>query len=80
MATQLTIRGVSQELSRRLTRLGKDQGRSVNTTALEILERAVGLSGRRERLDRYMTVTTADADELDAAIREQRVIDDAQWR
>ena len=80
MASQLTIRGVSQELSRRLTRLGKDQSRSVNTTALEILERAVGLAGRRERLGRYMTSSAADASEIDAAVKEQRVIDDAQWR
>ena len=80
MASQLTIRGVSQELSRRLTRLGKDQGRSVNTTALDILERAVGLAGRRERLSRYMTLSVADAREIDNAIKEQRVIDDAQWQ
>lgn len=80
MASQLTIRGVSPELSRRLTRLGKDQGRSVNATALAILERAVGLEGRRERLARYMTWSADDAREIDAAIKEQRVIDDAQWR
>jgi hypothetical protein len=80
MASQLTIRGVSAELSRRLTRLGKDRGRSVNTTALEILERAVGLDGRRERMARYMTSSQDDAREIDAAIRAQRVIDDAQWR
>ena len=80
MPSQLTIRGVSAELARRLTRLGKDQGKSVNAATLEILERAVGLEGRRQRLARYMTWSAEDAAEIDAAVKSQRVIDDAQWQ
>ena len=80
MATQLTIRGVSDELSRRLTKLGKSRGQSVNSTALQILEQAVGIEARRQRLARYMTWSAADTDEFEAALKSQRVIDEDQWR
>ena len=80
MATQLTIRGVSEELNRRLSRLGKSRGQSVNATALQILEGAVGIEARRQRLARYMTWSPAETSEFDAALKNQRVIDDDQWR
>ena len=37
MAKQLTIRGVSDEVSRQLARLSHDRGQSLNATALQIL-------------------------------------------
>lgn len=80
MASQLTIRGVTDELNRRLTKLGKSKGESVNTIALRILEDAVGIDARRSRLERYMTWSPADLKEFDAALRAQRVIDDDLWR
>jgi plasmid stability protein len=76
---QLTIRGVSDALNKRLAKLGKSKGQSVNTTALQILEQAVGMEGRRARLARYQTWSPADAAEFDAALKSQRVIDDDQW-
>jgi hypothetical protein len=80
MPSQLTIRGVSEELNRRLTRLGKTRGQSVNSIALRILEDAVGIDARRQRLGRYMTWSPADLTEFDAALKAQRVIDDDLWR
>jgi len=80
MATQLTIRGVSEELNRRLSKLGKSRGQSVNTTAIQILEQAVGIDARRQRLERYMTWSGADASEFESALKNQRVIDEDQWR
>jgi hypothetical protein len=80
MARQLTIRGVSDALSRRLAKLGKSKGQSVNATALGILEEAVGIDARRERLARYMTWSAAEAEEFDAAINSQRAIDADQWK
>ena len=80
MSSQLTIRGVSPELSRRLTKLGKSRGQSVNATALDLLEQAVGIEARRQRLARYMTWSAADAAEVESAIKNQRVIDEQQWR
>lgn len=79
MATQLTIRGVTDELNRRLTKLGKSRGQSVNTVALRILEDAVGIDARRQRLDRYMTWSPADLKEFEQALKDQRVIDDELW-
>jgi hypothetical protein len=80
MARQLTIRGVSDELGRRLTRLSRERGQSVNATALAILADAVGLDARRQRLKRYATWSSADLAEFDRAIADQRVIDDDLWR
>ena len=79
MPTQLTIRGVTDDLNRRLTKLGKSKGQSVNTVALRILEDAVGIDARRQRLERYMTWSAADLKEFEAALKDQRVIDDELW-
>jgi hypothetical protein len=79
MGKQLTLRGVSKELSRRLARLAEQRGASVNTTVLEILERATGIDARRDRLSRYTTVSDAEREELDEAIALQRTIDPDQW-
>lgn len=79
MPTQLTIRGVTDDLNRRLTKLGKAKGQSVNTVALRILEDAVGISARRQRLSRYMTWSEADLAEFDAVLKGQRVIEHDLW-
>jgi hypothetical protein len=52
MAGQITIRGVSEELARRLARLSRERGESMNSTALSILEDALGIDARRKRLAR----------------------------
>ena len=80
MPRQLTIRGVSDELGRRLTRLSRERGQSVNATALSILEDAVGVNARRGRLKRYATWSAADLAEFDRALTDQRVIDDDLWQ
>ena len=80
MTKQLTIRGVSKELGRRLARLAEAQGQSINATALRLLERATGIDGRRERLARYTTWTAADVTELDEAVAAQRTIDQDLWK
>jgi hypothetical protein len=80
MSRQLTIRGVSDELGRRLARLSRERGQSVNATALALLEEAVGIDARRERLRRYATWTRTDVEAFDRALADQRVIDDDLWR
>jgi len=80
MTKQLTIRGVTAELSRRLTRLSRERGQSVNTTTLAILEAAVGIDARRDRLRRYATWAPHEVAEFDQALADQRVIDDELWR
>lgn len=79
MAKQITLRNVPKELARRLTKLAEMRNQSVNTTVLQVLERATGIDGRRERLARYTTWTHDDVKELDEAVRAQRTIDPALW-
>lgn len=78
MKRQLTIRGVSGEVGRRLENLSR--GQSLNATVLEILESAVGVGQRRQRLARYATWTQADLEEFNEALVTQRIIDDPLWR
>lgn len=80
MASQLTIRGVPDELARRLTRLSREKGQSVNTTTLEILKSALGVDERKARLERYMTWSKSDYDEFDTELRAQRVVDPEMWQ
>ncbi len=80
MPKQLTIRGVPDEVGRRLERLSRAKGQSVNRTVLEILESAVGAGERRRRLERYATWTRADLEEFSEALGAQRRIDDDLWR
>jgi len=80
MAKQITIRGVSDELGRRLARLGRERGQSVNTLALGILEGAVGIAARRQRLRRYATWDKDDLAQFDRRLAEQRVIDADLWQ
>jgi hypothetical protein len=77
---QITIRHPSHELARRLKALAEARGESLNSTVLRLLEEALGVQERRERLLRWATWTDADASEFDAALRAQRVVDAELWR
>jgi plasmid stability protein len=79
MADQITVRNVPEELARRLARLAEASGRSINATVLDLLERAIGIDGRRARLERYTTWSRADAEDFEQALREQRTIDPTIW-
>ena len=80
MGKQLTIRGVPEEVGKRLENLSRARGRSVNATVLEILEAAVGPDERRRKLARYTTWTPEDLEEFNEALAAQRTIDDPLWR
>ena len=80
MGKQLTMRGVSDEVGQRLEGLSRARGQSLNTTVLSILEAAVGVDERRQRLERYTTWTQEDLEEFNEALAPQRTIDDALWR
>ena len=77
---QITVRGVSPELDRRLGELSKLRGKSVNATVLELLEGAAGLDERKSWLRRFMTWTAKDVDAMDAVLRAQRAVDKKLWR
>lgn len=76
---QLTVRRVSEELGRQLQALAKQRGTSVNSIILEILEDAVGLDRRRDRLKRYMVWDGEDLREFEAVLEAQRQIDRELW-
>lgn len=77
---QITIRNPSPELSRRLKTLSEARKESLNATILRLLEEAVGVHERRERLRRYATWTEEDRREFEEALGAQRTIDEAMWR
>lgn len=80
MPRQLTIRNVPDEVSKRLHRLSRDRGESLNTVVVGILIESVGVDARRSRLERYATWTEEDAAAFDDALASQRVIDVDLWR
>lgn len=80
MAKQLTIRGVPDEVGRRLEIISRERQQSINATVVGILESAVGFEQRRARLSRYATWTERDRLEFEGALAQQRSVDDADWR
>ncbi len=80
MSKQLTVRGVPDEVGRRLESLSRARGQSVNATVLEILDQAVGAEERRRRLARYTTWKADDLAEFERALAAQRTIDEDLWR
>jgi plasmid stability protein len=80
MARQLTIRGVPEEVSRRLASLGRTRGESLNTVVRRILEQAVDVDARQQRLSRYATWTAEDLADFQRALTAQRGIDAELWR
>ena len=79
MPKQLTIRNVPDEVGKRLDRLSRDRGESLNTTLVAILTESVGVDARKTRLARYSTWTEEDATAFEEALASQRVIDDELW-
>ena len=78
-ATQITLRNVDPELSRRLRAVSVERGESLNRTVLHLLRGAVGIDSRRDRLRRYATWTSEDLEEFNGALRAQRVVDPRDW-
>lgn len=80
MPRQLTIRNVPNEVGKRLDRISRDRGESLNTVVVGILTESVGVDARRARLERYATWGEEEASSFDKALQSQRVIDADLWR
>ncbi len=77
---ELVIRGVDDDLLRRLRSASAAAGETFNVTVLRFLRDAVGVEDRLRRFRCYANWTEDDAREFDAALRAQRVMDpDASW-
>jgi hypothetical protein len=77
---QISIRGVSAELGRRLDEIGRARGMSLNATVLEILESAAGIDQRLTWLRRFMTWEPEDVRAMDEAVAAQRGVDPKLWK
>lgn len=79
---QYTIRQVPPQIDEALRQRASEEGRSLNTVAIEMLERGLGLSGkpiRHHDLD-DLAGTWVDDPEFDKAIREMDQIDPELWQ
>jgi hypothetical protein len=77
---QLTIRHSSAQLDRGLKKLARARGESVNSLVLSLLEDATRVDEQREWLQSFARWSKEEADAFDAALREQRQVDDDLWR
>ena len=84
---QLTVRGFGDDLGAAVRRLAARERISLNQAALRLLRRGAGLPDGAEQagavgasLDHLIgTWTTAEADELDAALKDFETIDEDAW-
>ena len=84
---QLTVRGFDHELAEHIRRLSKLEGISLNQAALKLLRKGAGLSDPARKadtvgpsLDHLIGSWTDDeAAEMDQALEELEVIDEAAW-
>jgi hypothetical protein len=77
---QITIRNPSPALTRRLRALSRSTGESLNKTILRVLEQALGVDARRDRLRREADWSDEDVARFEEALSAQRTVDEALWR
>ena len=79
---QYTIRGIPPAVDQALRKRARSTGKSLNEAAIEALAEGVGVAGApRKRRDLSDIVGTWVEDpEFDAAIADQRRIDDDLWK
>ncbi len=79
---QYTIRQVPSQIDEALRQRAREEGRSLNTVAIEMLERGLGLTGtpiRYHDLD-DLAGTWVDDPEFDKAIQDMDQIDQDLWQ
>ena len=85
---QLTIRGVDDELARRIRQLASREGISLNRAVLKLLRRGAGLGERKgdsdtvgSSLDHLIgTWTIEEAVEMERALEDLSYVDEATWK
>lgn len=86
-SSRLTLRDIDGPLRAALEKEARRRGVSLNRAAIALLREATGQTGESDLAeeahdldDLAGTWTAEEADELDAAVREQRQIDSELWR
>jgi plasmid stability protein len=79
---QYTIRNLPARLDQLIRKRAKDEGKSLNTVAVEALMQAFGLRGSLEpnRDVSELVGTWVEDAAVDGALEAQRCIDDEMWR
>ena len=85
---QLTVRGFGDELGEAMRRFAQREGVSLNQAALRLLRKGAGLSETPgggdcvgDSLDDLIgSWSPEEADEIDAALQDLAVIDEAAWQ
>lgn len=85
---QLTLRGMSRDVERRIREVAKKDGVSLNKAALRLLQSAAHATTAMEKqgsighsLDRFIgTMSDEDAEAIIAANKVFEVIDPEQWK
>jgi DNA polymerase III delta subunit len=79
---QYTIRGLPAPLDKLIRKRAKEEGKSLNTVAVEALMEAFGLRGSvpAHRDVGSLAGSWVEDPAVDEALAEQRVIDDEMWR
>ena len=85
---QLTVRGFDDELAEHIRSLSKREGISLNQAALKLLRKGAGLADLKRKVDTVGpsldhligSWTDEEAAEMDRALEELDVIDEADWR
>jgi plasmid stability protein len=82
----ITVRNLPPEVARAIQKRAKSERLSLNRAVVKLLAEATGLAPDtrpvlQHDLDEFAgSWTDAEADELDACIREQRTIDPETWK
>nr|UXE44316.1 hypothetical protein Hi04_10k_c2089_00004 [uncultured bacterium] len=81
----ITLRDIPEHLAERIREEAEQYGTSLNRTVINMLNRSIDEKQKDPRighgLDRYFGVwTEEEADEFDALLKEQRVIDKEFWK
>jgi hypothetical protein len=86
---QLTVRGFDKELDRRIRKLARERGISLNKAALLLLRRGAGLRGAEEPAADVVgdslaalfgTWSEEEGEEFESAIEELEQVDEGLWR
>ncbi len=79
---QYTIRKLPARLDKLIRRRAKEEGKSLNTVAVEALMQAFGLRGSAQsyRDVSDLAGTWVDDAAVEEALEAQRVVDDEMWR
>jgi plasmid stability protein len=79
---QYTIRSIPEALDAALRRRARDEGKSLNAVALEVLREGAGLAPDRPRRRQLgdLAGSWREDPEFDRAIADQRRIDKALWK